>query len=237
MEIHYDDPERILGNIYKGIVRDILPGINAAFVDVGLEEKLFLSMKELSDELWQKARGQSPQIQKLLKSGQQIILQVKREGIGTKNPQGTMKISLPGRYWVFLPTHERLGVSRRIEDEHESRRLRRIARKLKHKGEGLIARTAAQGASEEDLERDFNYLLGTWKGIEEQAARVKAPALLYRGLDFSQGLLARPADRGRQEGGSRQRTGLSRDQRFSVLYAHGSVYGSHRALSGEAAAL
>jgi ribonuclease G len=189
MEIHYDDPERILGNIYKGIVRDILPGINAAFVDVGLEEKLFLSMKELSDELWQKARGQSPQIQKLLKSGQQIILQVKREGIGTKNPQGTMKISLPGRYWVFLPTHERLGVSRRIEDEHESRRLRRIARKLKHKGEGLIARTAAQGASEEDLERDFNYLLGTWKGIEEQAARVKAPALLYRGLDLVKAFL------------------------------------------------
>jgi ribonuclease G len=189
MEIHYDDPERILGNIYKGIVRDILPGINAAFVDVGLEEKLFLSMKELSDELWQKARGQSPQIQKLLKSGQQIILQVKREGIGTKNPQGTMKISLPGRYWVFLPTHERLGVSRRIEDEHESRRLRRIARKLKHKGEGLIARTAAQGAFEEDLERDFNYLLGTWKGIEEQAARVKAPALLYRGLDLVKAFL------------------------------------------------
>jgi Ribonuclease G/E len=59
MEIHYDDPERILGNIYKGIVRDILPGINAAFVDVGLEEKLFLSMKELSDELWQKARGRA----------------------------------------------------------------------------------------------------------------------------------------------------------------------------------
>jgi ribonuclease G len=114
---------------------------------------------------------------------------VKREGIGTKNPQGTMKISLPGRYWVFLPTHERLGVSRRIEDEHESRRLRRIARKLKHKGEGLIARTAAQGASEEDLERDFNYLLGTWKGIEEQAARVKAPALLYRGLDLVKAFL------------------------------------------------
>lgn len=190
MEIHYDNPERILGNIYKGIVRDILPGINSAFVDVGLEEKLFLSIKEVSDSLLREHRaGKKSQIQKLFKSGQQIILQVKREGIGTKNPQGTMKISLPGRYWVFLPTDERLGISRRITDEQESRRLKRIAKKLKRKGEGLIARTAAAGASEEDLERDFNYLLGTWKGIEEQAQRVKAPALLYRGPDLVRAFL------------------------------------------------
>ncbi|MCX8103271.1 MAG: ribonuclease E/G [Candidatus Bipolaricaulota bacterium] len=192
MEIHYDHPERLLGNIYKGIVRDILPGISAAFVDVGLDQKLFLSSKELSDQLWKEKRGrkgQTPQIQKLLKSGQHLLLQVKREGIGTKNPQGTMKISLPGRYWVFLPTDERLGVSRRITDERESRRLKRIAKKLKREGEGLIARTAAQGASEEDLERDFNYLLGTWKGIEEQAQRVQAPALLYRGVDLVRAFL------------------------------------------------
>jgi ribonuclease G len=191
MEIHYDHPERLLGNIYKGIVRDILPGIGAAFVDVGTDEKLFLSGKELSDCLWEEKRGRKglPQIQTLLKGGQQIILQVKREGIGTKNPQGTMKISLPGRYWVFLPTDERLGVSRRVTDEREARRLKRIAKKLKRAGEGLIARTAAQGASEEDLERDFNYLLGTWKGIEEQATRVKAPALLYRGVDLVRAFL------------------------------------------------
>lgn len=192
MEIHYDHPGRLLGNIYKGIVRDILPGISSAFVDVGLEQKLFLSIKELSDGLWHEKRGrrrQAPQIQKLLKSGQSIILQVKREGIGTKNPQGTMKISLPGRYWVFLPTDERLGVSRRVTDEHESRRLKKIAKKLKREGEGLIARTAAQGTSEEDLERDFNYLLGTWKGIEEQAKQAKAPALLYRGVNLVRAFL------------------------------------------------
>ncbi len=190
MEIHYDHPERLLGNIYKGIVRDILPGISSAFVDVGLDQKLFLSIKELSDGLWREKRGrQAPQIHKLLTSGQNIILQVKREGIGTKNPQGTMKISLPGRYWVFLPTDERLGVSRRVTDEHESRRLKKIAKKLKREGEGLIARTAAQGASEEDLERDFNYLLGTWKGIEEQAKRAKAPVLLYRGVGLVRAFL------------------------------------------------
>lgn len=192
MEIHYDDPERLLGNIYKGVVRDILPGIGAAFVDVGIEQKLFLSSKELSAQLWREKRGrkgQIPPIHKVLKGGQQVILQVKREGIGTKNPQGTMKISLPGRYWVFLPTDERLGVSRRITDLSESRRLKKIAKHLKREGEGLIARTAAQGASEEDLERDFHYLLGTWKGIEEQAQRVKAPALLYRGVDLVRAFL------------------------------------------------
>lgn len=188
MEIHYEDPQRILGNIYKGIVRDILPGINAAFVDIGKGQNLFLSFKELTDaQLKGHRRGAT--IQKILKGGQQLIIQVKREAIGSKNPQGTLKISLPGRYWVFLPTDERLGASRRIADERESRRLKRIARKLKKPGEGLIARTAAQGASEEDLERDFNYLLGTWKGIEEKARRTSAPALLYRGLDLVKAIL------------------------------------------------
>lgn len=188
MEIYYEDPERILGNIHKGIVRDILPGINATFVDVGKGQNLFLSLKELNDALL-KGHRHGTTIQKILKSGQPLIIQVKREAIGSKNPQGTLKISLPGRYWVFLPTDERLGASRRIADERESRRLKRIAKKLKHEGEGLIARTAAQGASEEDLERDFNYLLGTWKGIEEKAKRTPAPALLHRGLDLVKAIL------------------------------------------------
>lgn len=190
LEIYYEDPERILGNIYKGIVRDVLPGIGATFVDTGHKENLFLSAKELNDALWQGGRrGRAPQIQKALKGGEQLIIQVKREAIGTKNPQGTLKVSLPGRYWVFLPTDERLGASRRIEDEREARRLKRIAKKLKQAGEGLIARTAAQGASEENLERDFNYLLGTWKGIEEKAQRVSAPALLHRGLNLVRAIL------------------------------------------------
>ena len=186
MEIYYDDPERtrLVGNIYKGTVKDVLNGISAAFVNVGLEENLFLAAKELNESIL-KSRGYRRNdtfpIGKALKGGQNLIIQVKREGIGDKNPQGTTRISLAGRYWVFLPKDGRLGVSRRIENQDENRRLKGIARELKRDDEGLIARTAAVDASKDDLRRDFNFLLGTWKGIEEEANKVSAPQLLYAG--------------------------------------------------------
>lgn len=186
MEIYYEDPKRarLVGNIYIGVVKDVLSGISAGFVDVGEEENLFVSAKELSEEILRKhdfRRGSNFPIGKVLKGGQPIVVQVKREGIGEKNPQGTTRISMAGRYWVFLPQDGRLGVSRRIEDLKEAQRLKNIARKLKRSGEGLIARTAAAGASEEDLAIDFNFLLGTWKGIAEEAKRVSPPKLLYSG--------------------------------------------------------
>lgn len=186
MEVYYEGPEheRTLGNIYVGVVKDILSGLGSAFVDVGAGENLFLSQKELNDALLQSQgyrRGEAVPIQKVLRPGQRLIVQVKREGISSKNPQGTTRIALPGRFWVFLPKDGRLGVSRRIEERREVRRLKRIALELKRPREGLIARTASCSASKEDLERDFNFLLGTWKGIEEEAERVSPPQLLYKG--------------------------------------------------------
>lgn len=186
MEIYYEGPahERIVGNIYVGIAKDILSGLGSAFVDVGLPQNLFLSQKELNDALLQSQglrRGADVPIQKVLRPGQRLIVQVKREGIGAKNPQGTTRIALPGRFWVFLPKDGRLGVSRRIEERREIRQLKRIAQELKRPHEGLIARTASQGADRKDLERDFNFLLGTWKGIEEEAERSSRPKLLYEG--------------------------------------------------------
>lgn len=193
-EIHYADPEHAhrVGNIYKGIVRDVLSGISAAFVDAGLEENLFLAAKELNESILRSRghrRGERFPIGKVLKSGQQLVVQVKREGIGDKNPQGTTRLSLAGRYWVFLPKDGRLGVSRRIEDPQEARRLKSIARELKRSDEGLIARTAAAGVDAEHLRRDFNFLLGTWKGIEEESERVSAPCLLYDGPGLIKGLI------------------------------------------------
>jgi len=186
MEIFYEGPEheRTVGNIYVGVVQDVLGGLGSAFIDVGEGQNLFLSQKELNDQLLARygyRRGEEVPIQKILRPGQRLIVQVKREGIGSKNPQGTTRIALPGRYWVFLPLDGRLGISRRIEDEEEIQRLKKIAHELKRPGEGLIARTASRGASKRDLERDFNFLLGTWKGIEEAAERVTAPKLLYEG--------------------------------------------------------
>ena len=193
-EIYYEDPrrKRLVGNIYKGVVKDVLSGLSSAFVDVGEVDNLFVSAKEINEELLVDRgyhRGQPFPINKVLHSSQELLVQIKREGIGSKNPQGTTRFSLAGRYWVFLPKDRRLGISRRIDDPKESERLKEIARAIKRPNEGLIARTASAGASREDLERDFNYLLGTWKGIEEAAAKVKAPKLIYHGPGLIRNLL------------------------------------------------
>lgn len=195
MEIYYAHPthENIVGNIYKGKVEDVLPGLGSAFVNVGEKKSLFLSRGELNDKLliekgFKPWHGAAP-INKLLRPGQTLTLQVRRGGIGSKNPQGTTKISLPGRFWVFLPTEDRLGVSRRIESVRTQRRLRRIARELKKNGEGMIARTGAQWATAEELERDYELLLHTWEGIESAARASSAPQLLYKGMGLVQTIL------------------------------------------------
>ncbi|MBS3825589.1 Rne/Rng family ribonuclease [Candidatus Bipolaricaulota bacterium] len=185
VEIFYEDfqQDKLVGNIYKGKVEDVLSGLGSAFVDVGEEQSLFLSRSEINQAIL-RSRGFDPNeypplINKVIHENESLIVQVKRGGIGTKNPQGTTKVSLPGRYWVFLPKDSRLGISRRITDDKEIQRLKDVARNLKEENEGLIARTASENASKEDLKRDFNFLLGTWKGIEEEATNVKSPHLLH----------------------------------------------------------
>lgn len=190
MEVHFELPDRrsLVGNIYKGKVETVLPGMGAAFVQVGEKKPLFLAAHELHDGIlkakgWEPSRGVPP-IQKILKTGESLIVQVRRDEIGEKNAQATTKLSLPGRYWVFLPTEERVSISRRIEDREVARRLRQIAYELKPEGTGLIARTAARYASRDDLERDFKYLLGLWKGIQELAEKSSPPKLLYSPPDL-----------------------------------------------------
>jgi ribonuclease G len=195
MEIYYGHPsrEKFMGNIYRGRVEDVLPGMGSAFVDVGERKSLFLSQSEINDRLilekgfkpWQ---GGTP-INKLLRSGQMVTLQVRRDGIGSKNPQGTTKISIPGRFWVYLPTEDRLGVSRRVESVREQRRIRRIARSLKQDGEGMIARTAAQWASDEELERDYRLLVETWERVGEASKAANSPRLLYKAMGLVQTVL------------------------------------------------
>ncbi len=190
VEVHFELPDRrpLVGNIYKGKVETVLPGMGAAFVQVGEKKPLFLAAHELHEGIL-RAKGIEPgrglpPIQKVLKPGESLIVQVRREGVGEKNPQATTKLSLPGRYWVFLPTEERVSISRRIEDREVARRLRQLAYELKPEGTGLIARTAALYASRDDLERDFKYLLGLWKGIQELAEKSSPPKLLYAPPDL-----------------------------------------------------
>ena len=195
MEIYYGHPtrERIVGNIYKGRVEDVLPGMGSAFVDVGEKKSLFLSQGEINDKILidhgQKPWHGSAPIHKVLKRGDSVIVQVRREGIGSKNPQGTTKISIPGRFWIFLPTEDRLGVSRRIESVRNQRRLRRVAKEIRDSGFGLIARTAAEAASDQELLRDYELLRDTWAEINNAARTSKGTQLLYKGLGLVQTIL------------------------------------------------
>lgn len=195
VEVHFDVPARrpLVGTIYLGKVETVLPGLGAAFVDVGEPKALFLSEHELSDSLLA-AKGVDPRkesvpIQQALRPGEGVVIQVRREGMGKKNPQGTTKISLPGRYWVFLPTEDRVGISRRVVDPEGSKRLRALAYELKGERQGLIARTAAFGADNEELRHDFQRLQSLWTEIERAAAQATPPKLLHQPLDLVRALV------------------------------------------------
>jgi ribonuclease G len=178
-EVYLERPERrsIAGNVYKGTVDNVLPGMEAAFVEIGLEKNGFLYVDEIvTPEL--EGRG-GRKIQDLLKRNQEILVQAVKDPMKSKGARLTTEISLPGRFVVFVPSGEGLGVSRRLEDD-ERVRLRDIVKAIAPKKGGVIVRTAAEGASAEDIERDLAFLQKLWKSIEANAAKSKAPALVYQ---------------------------------------------------------
>ncbi|HSC48983.1 MAG TPA: Rne/Rng family ribonuclease [Gaiellaceae bacterium] len=179
-EAYLERPERrsIAGNIYKGVVDNVLPGMEAAFIEIGLEKNGFLYVDEvIAPELEGRSRGRK--IQDLLSRGQEVLVQAVKDPMKSKGARLTTEISLPGRFVVFVPHGEGLGVSRRLEDE-ERVRLRDILKKLEVKKGGVIIRTAAEGASAEDIERDLVFLQRLWKQIEARAKSAKAPSLVYQ---------------------------------------------------------
>jgi ribonuclease E len=176
---HYvarEDDRSLVGNIYLGRVQNVLPGMEASFVDVGEARNGVLYAGELGmagDE-----GDEVPRIETVLKSGQPILVQVTKDPMRAKGPRLTALISIAGRHLVLVPRADTLGVSRRLPDA-ERTRLREISQALRPSGHGLIIRTAAEGVSKEDLERDLARLLDTWAEIERKAAQVNAPALVY----------------------------------------------------------
>ncbi len=179
-EVYLERPERrsIAGNIYKGVVDNVLPGMEAAFVEMGLEKNGFLYVDEIViPEL--EGRGQGRKIQELIQRGQEILVQAVKDPMKTKGARLTTDISLPGRFVVFVPNGEGIGVSRRLPDD-ERIRLREIVKALERKKGGVIVRTAAEGASADDIERDLVFLERLWKSVQDGAKRVKAPALVYQ---------------------------------------------------------
>ncbi len=178
-EVYLERPERrsIAGNIYKGKVDNVLPGMEAAFVEIGLEKNGFLFVDEIvGPEL--EGRGQR-KIQDLLARGQEILVQAVKDPMKSKGARLTTEISLPGRFVVFVPSGEGLGVSRRLDDD-ERIRLREILKGLDLPQGGVIVRTAAEGATAEDIERDLVFLQRLWASIQDQQKELKPPALVYQ---------------------------------------------------------
>ncbi|MDD5440467.1 MAG: Rne/Rng family ribonuclease [Candidatus Omnitrophica bacterium] len=183
--------EQIFGNIYKGVVESIIPGIGAAFVNIGTDKNGFLYVTDVlentslmiddaDDFQEEKVRhGNEPRITDLLKVGQEILVQVVKESIGTKGPRLSTHVSLPGRHIVLTPFDSNLGISKRITAPEERSRIRDIIKHLNlPTGLGCIVRTAAQGLSTVSFVRELKYLLNLWQRIKYRSERVKAPELL-----------------------------------------------------------
>lgn len=186
-----------VGNIYKGRVTNVEPSIQAAFIDFGLSMHGFLHISDLHPMYFPDSKGepelvgkktprrQRPPIQACVRPGQEVIVQVIKEGIGTKGPTLTSYISLPGRFLVMMPHMEQLGVSRKIEDEEQRRKMRESLSQLSlPKGMGFILRTAGVDRPKRDLQRDLNFLSRLWKKVEKRIESEPAPASLYKESDL-----------------------------------------------------
>lgn len=217
VEILIDDShtENLAGNIYKGRVLKILPGMQAAFVDVGLARDAFLYVRDIYEDMesyeellglgddgepgaepaeptahpearpkGRPRRSPHASIEELIQEGQEVLVQVAREPLGTKGARITSHITLPGRYLVYMPTESHVGVSRKIEAEAERARLKQIIEEINEPREGVIVRTAGIGRSRADIQADFEFLRSTWRGIKAKAETAKAPAMVQKDLDL-----------------------------------------------------
>jgi len=167
----------MVGNVYLGRVQNVLPGMEAAFIDIGRGRNAVLYAGEVNYSP-EDLEGSPPRIEKVLRPGQSVLVQVTKDPIGGKGARLTAQISVPGRYLVLVPNSDVTGISRRLPEE-ERKRLKAIYKKIRPEGHGLIVRTAAEGATEEQLLADLGRLLSEWAEIEKRAKKAKAPALLY----------------------------------------------------------
>ena len=185
----------IMGNLYKGKVVKVLPGMQAAFVDIGLEKAAFLYVSDVhgviedyeemgfqGEEMPAYLSSPSSQIEDLLHEGQELLVQVSKEPLGTKGTRITSHTTLPGRYLVYMPLVDHIGVSRRIKDEKERKRLREIIQSMKPPMGGFIVRTASEGAEAEEIRTDMEFLLHLWNNIQKKKENSSAPSLIHSDL-------------------------------------------------------
>lgn len=181
VEIYIERPlsQRLVGNIYKGIVENVLPGMQAAFVNIGEERNAFLYVDEIPQPRGIDSPGGRMPIQRLLHVGEEIMVQVMKEPFGSKGARLTGHITLPGRYLVLMPGLNYVGVSRRIANQDERERLKKEMEGVKAPDVGVIVRTAAEGMESENLQNDLRFLSSLWENIQNLYTREKAPALLF----------------------------------------------------------
>lgn len=205
----------IFGSIFKGRVARVLPGMQSAFVDIGLERAAFLyggdiavedeQATEIVEEMGQSEeapRSRSNQdfkIEELVKEGQEIVVQVAKDSIGTKGARVTSFLSLPGRFVVLMPNMKHIGISRKIVDEKERERLRDIIENIRTPDVGFVVRTASDGIAKEKLAADAEFLMKMWESIKQKQEKVAAPALIHEDLNLifrsTRDLLSRDLDR------------------------------------------
>lgn len=180
-----ESERRMIGNIYLGRVANVLPGMQAAFVDIGKGKNAYLYRDELLPAHLEQKPKQKPSIERLVSQGDELLVQVTKEGIGKKGPRITTQISLPGRWVVYMPEADYVAVSRKIASEQEKMRLKLIGESLRMNREGLILRTVSEGESQESLEQDVRQLRDKWDRINKQAMHAHAPSELYSEPDLA----------------------------------------------------
>jgi len=208
LHIERESDKGIAGNIYKGRIQRVLPGMQAAFVDIGLARSAFLYVGDVytdnaaetlhsifkdeqddleiaGDEVYEHRRQHTIPIEELLSDGREILVQVMKEPIGTKGARISSYISLPGRYLVYLPGIDTIAVSRRITDPAERERLENIARSIRPGACGFIVRTASEGAAEDELRMDMDFLVKLWDSIQKRTQAAAVPELLHEDLSVS----------------------------------------------------
>jgi ribonuclease G len=188
-----------VGNIYKGKVIKVLKGMHACFIDIGLEKAAFLYVDDIKGgirdlypfletdeetEFISKLDFKDVSIDELIQQGQELLVQVAKDPIGTKGARVTSRITLPGRYVVLMPGMEHVGISRKIEDEKKRKELKELAIKIKPPGFGLIMRTVSEEATEEEIQKDIDFLLLLWDNIQNKKDKIHAPALIHTEFDL-----------------------------------------------------
>lgn len=205
VELMFDRPDevRLVGDIYLGRVDAVLPGIQAAFVDIGAEKAGFLHASDLSEDDEEEEVGNGefggngrqtrklPPIQEQVKRGEAVLVQVAKEPIGTKGPRLTAQVSLPGRFLVYMPGSSHVGVSRKIEDRDERARLRKMAREIisPDTDAGVIVRTVGEEVTQQTLKREFKRLHERWRKIQRRADSQKPPAQVHREAKLISGII------------------------------------------------